>query len=99
MDGLYSLNSVLFTNTYYLIELVKVLIVNAANVNAKIRDRPSGNTAVHVLCQHYKNDLLVVDIVGLLVENGGSINERNYFGRKPFGYLGKRGVEKCENFY
>lgn len=57
-----------------LIDIIKLLIQNGANINAKTGD---GRTALQNVCQFYSNGQLVMDIVSrLLVEKRG-INRAN----------------------
>ena len=58
-----------------LIDLVKLLIQNGAEINAKSTQWYGGDgwTPLHDLCQFYKNDELIVDIVKIMIENGANI--------------------------
>ncbi|RUP45382.1 hypothetical protein BC936DRAFT_148249 [Jimgerdemannia flammicorona] len=66
------------------LEVLRVLLENGAEVNAKNKE---GNTVLHLLCA---NCPLPLDPVRLLLEKGADVNERNNSGKSPIHLLGNQ---------
>lgn len=80
------------TENKSLIDMIRIFIEEfGADVNADCA-KQSGYTPLHALCENYKNQHLIMDIVNLMEEEGADVNASNYYdGKTPLSILRSRG--------
>lgn len=80
------------TENEKLIDVVR-LFIECGGVNVKADcTKQVGYTPLHALCENYKKEHLIMDIVKLMEEEGADINATDYYnGKTPLSFLRSRG--------